>query len=131
MEVKGGYWICSLKNAIRKNIDFLKLFWKAKLEEIKPFRIIRYIPHPEFWHFCTNSLHRCVIFDKYILIKWPTSRDYYSILAGVRNVRYIKLFLFPKPLHAVQQLLSLIYEFLLFQFKCLIFFLFVVFLLYD
>ena len=43
MEVKGGYWICSLKNAIRKNIDFLKLFWKAKLEEIKPFRIIIYI----------------------------------------------------------------------------------------
>jgi len=34
MEVKGGYWICSLKNAIRKNIDFLKLFWKEKLEEI-------------------------------------------------------------------------------------------------
>jgi hypothetical protein len=51
MEVKGGYWICSLKNAIRKNIDFLKLFWKAKLEEMKPFRIIR----PRFQRYLLNG----------------------------------------------------------------------------
>jgi len=27
-------------------------------------------------------------FDKYTFIKWSISRDYYLILAGVRNVRY-------------------------------------------
>ncbi len=45
------------------------------------FRILAFL-----YKFTTRVCH----FDKYILIKWPTSRDYYPILAGMRNVRCIK-----------------------------------------
>jgi len=43
------------------------------------FRILAFL-----YKFTTQMCH----FDKYILIKWPASRDYYPILAGVRNVSY-------------------------------------------
>ncbi len=47
-------------------------------ELLKPtFRILAFL-----YKFTTQMCH----FDKYILIKWPRSRDYYPILAGVRNV---------------------------------------------
>ena len=44
-------------------------------------------------HFCTEFTTQMCHFDKYTLIKWPISRDYYPILSGVRCEIYDDFFM--------------------------------------